>query len=270
MKSWSKVLEEVSDSGFDYVELSLDFPLPYKVDYLKSVVREVKERGLRLSIHAPWRGVDLASPWESVRRGALELMELTASIAREVEAEYVVLHLTTPEKLDRDLKDMIVEKALNSTREIKEISGEYGVPMLIENVGKLGHPDIFGKLKDEVDINFCLDIAHAITDFSKRHKVELERVDVDDVIGMWLNALGNNILCLHVHGLILENGKVRSHQVLSYPLTKRVVAKSIALSAPRYVTAEIYYNKGKEVGPRFVWREVEEVNSWLRVYRKAK
>ncbi|UXD21986.1 hypothetical protein IPA_00515 [Ignicoccus pacificus DSM 13166] len=270
LKNWERLVEEVSDSGFGYVELSLDFPLPYKAEEVREAVKRLREKNLKVSIHAPWRGVDLATPWESIRKGALELMELTASIAHSIEAEYVVLHMTTPEKLDQDVRDKVIESAIKSAKRIVEISEEYSVPMYIENVGKLGHPDTFGKIMDESGAEFCLDLAHAIVDFARRHKVELDRVDVDDVMNMWISSLKNNIKCVHVHGVVNEDGKIRSHQALGYPLTKRVVAKTIAQASPEYVTLEIYYNKGKEVGPRFVAREVEEINSWLRVYRKSK
>ncbi len=265
LKNWEKLLEEAKDSGFDYVELSLDFPLPIKKDVLEAAVKEVYDRGLLLTIHAPWRGIDLASPWDPIREGALKVIEMTANIASNYNARYVVLHVTTPERLESEIRDYIIKKAVESIKRLNEIEREYGIPLLVENVGRLGHPDVFGRFKDETEVRFCWDIAHSITDFSARHKVDIDRVDVDDVISTWTNSVGDRIECVHVHGITKEK---RAHNPLTYPITKRVAAKAIALASPNYVTMEIYYNNNKEVGPRFVWREVEELNSWLRVYLK--
>jgi len=265
---WDQVLEQVKDSSFDYIELSLDYPLPEQVERLKDISKKVKDLGLRISFHAPWRGIDLASPWEPLRRGAVEVLKNVAEIGANLDGEFMVIHLTTSERLEGDIKEKIIVNAKRSVEDISRISSELGFNIFIENVGKLGHPDVLGEIIDHSELGICWDIAHAVADFARRHKVDLDKVDVDDVITMWTQSFENKIKCMHVHGVSKQDDKIRSHQGFGYPITRRVVAKAIALASPDYVTAEIYYNNGKEVGPRFVRKELEDVFSWLRVYRK--
>ncbi len=266
---WEKLLEEVKTSGFDYVEISLDYPLPTKKELLKEVVAKAREKGLEVAFHAPWRGIDLATPWEPLRKGAVDVIKMGIDIAAEFGAAYIVYHVTTSEKLTDDVKDAVFEAGLRSVAEVSEYAAKQGVIAAVENVGSLGQPDYFGRLRDETDAFFCFDVGHALTSFMKRHKLKLDEVDVDEMIEVWKNAIGGRTVCAHLHGVTGE-GKLRSHQPLVYPITKRVAAKAYVMMGAEYVTFEVYYNKGKEVGPRFVAKELKDVTTWEKVYKEPK
>ncbi len=260
-----KLAKELREGTFDYIELSLDYPVPVRKDYLSEVLEVVRSEGLRYSFHAPWRGIDLASPWEPLRRGAVEVIKNILKLASEFEAMYVVIHLTTSERLS-DSKDDVLSAAVKSVRELLETAERENVKFYIENVGKLGHPDLLGFIMDETRAEFCLDLVHAIIDFARRHKIDLERVDPEEVLDTWRNALGRNVRCVHVHGYSMDNGRLKIHTTLRYPITKRVAAKYVSLMDPEYVTLEIFYSDNGPASPRLVARELNELIGWMRVY----
>ncbi|ALU12105.1 hypothetical protein EYM_00315 [Ignicoccus islandicus DSM 13165] len=267
-KEVEKIAKEIKEGGFNYLEISLDYPIPTKNEFLNEVISNIKNEGLKFSFHAPWRGIDLASPWEPLRKGAVKVIENILDIASRLEGMYVVIHLTTSERLS-DAKDEIVNAAIESVKELLDAAKRLGIDFYIENVGKLGHPDILGHIMDETNAEFCLDIVHAIVDFSKRHKIDLERVDVDDVLETWKNSIGSNVKCMHIHGYTLDEGRLRIHTGLTYPITKRVAAKYITLFEPQYVTLEVFHSPNGPASPRFVAKELEEIKGWMKVYKRT-
>ena len=62
LERWKELAEEAKAAGFDYVELSLDYPLVLQEDKVAEALKVLKDVGLAYSFHAPWRGVDLATP----------------------------------------------------------------------------------------------------------------------------------------------------------------------------------------------------------------
>ena len=266
-EEFEKLSKEAKEGGFDYFEISLDYPIPKEKDMLKEISNMLKDSNLKFSFHAPWRGIDLASPWEPLRRGAVEVIKEVLKLVAEMDAMYLVIHLTTSERLGERV-DEIIDAALRSIKELSEFSKELGVKFYIENVGKLGHPDILGKVMDETDAEFCLDLVHAIVDFSKRHKIDIERVEVDEVLETWKNSLGSKVKCMHIHGFSLIDGRLRTHVPLVYPITKRVAAKYIAIFDPEYVTLEIFHTNEGPATLRYVAKELSEIIGWLKVYGK--
>ncbi len=269
LASWKKYLQQSLEAGFDYVELSLDFPLPLKEDLLKRAVDEAREMGLDVAFHAPWRGLDLATPWEEVREGVVKVIKKAIDLSSKYKAKYLVFHLTTSEKLEDDVKGKVFEAGKKSVMEISKYAKEKRVDVALENTPRLGQPDYFATLHSLTDIEFCFDLGHAVTTFKGRHKLKLNDVNVDEVLEVWRDAIGDRVRCLHVHGVEQEKGKTKSHQMLIYPITKRVAAKAIALMGAEDVTLEIYYNKGKEVEPKELAKEIREIRSWEKVYLKG-
>ena len=267
--SWKKYLLQAVEAGFDYVELSLDFPLPVKEELLERAVREARDHGLDVAFHAPWRGLDLASPWEEVREGVVKVMKKSMDLTKKYKAMYLVFHLTTSEKLEDDVKGKVFEAGKKSVIEISEYAKKIHVDVALENTPRLGQPDYFATLQSLTDIEFCFDVAHAVTTFRSRHKMKLDDVNVDEVLEIWKGALGDRVRCVHIHGIEQDKGKIKAHQMLVYPITKRIAAKAIATMGAEDATLEIYYNKGKEVEPKELAKELKDIKSWEKVYLKG-
>ncbi|MDR3101859.1 MAG: sugar phosphate isomerase/epimerase [Methanocalculaceae archaeon] len=112
------------------------------------------------SIHAPSRGVNLASVLEPIRRASVEVIADTFALAAEVDAP-VVIH---PGYFAWEYEyDLAKQHLYTSLTQICAESLQYGVTYFIENMGNWGY--FF--LKEPKDMPFlgsaplCLDVGHA-------------------------------------------------------------------------------------------------------------
>ena len=112
------------------------------------------------SIHAPSRGVNLASVLEPIRRAAVEVIHDTFSIAAEVGAPVVIHPGYIAWEYERELAGRNLRASL---AQIRSDAAEFGVTYFIENMGNWGYfylktPDDIGLLDGAL---FCLDVGHA-------------------------------------------------------------------------------------------------------------
>ena len=114
----------------------------------------------KYSIHAPARGVNLASVLEPMRRAAVEVIRDTFSIAAEVNAPVVIHPGYCAWEYDQEFAGKNLRTSL---AQIRSDAAEYGVTYFIENMGNWG----YFYLKDTSDIELldgaliCLDVGHA-------------------------------------------------------------------------------------------------------------
>ncbi|HJJ30492.1 MAG TPA: sugar phosphate isomerase/epimerase family protein [Methanocorpusculum sp.] len=114
----------------------------------------------KYSIHAPSRGVNLASVLEPIRRAAVEVIHDTLSIAAEIGASVVIHPGYAAWEYDRDQ----AKKSLRaSLAQIRSDAAEFGVTYFIENMGNWGY--FYLQTPAEIELLdgalFCLDIGHA-------------------------------------------------------------------------------------------------------------
>ena len=114
----------------------------------------------KYSIHAPARGVNLASVLEPIRRAAVEVIRDTFSIAAEVGAPVVIHPGYCAWEYERDLA---CKNLRTSLAQIRSDAAEYGVTYYVENMGNWGYfylqtPADIGLLDGAL---FCLDVGHA-------------------------------------------------------------------------------------------------------------
>lgn len=114
----------------------------------------------KYSIHAPSRGVNLASVLEPIRRAAVEVIHDTLSIAAEVDAPIVIHPGYIAWEYERELAGKNLRASL---AQIRSDAAEFGVTYFIENMGNWG----YFYLQTPADIElldgalFCLDVGHA-------------------------------------------------------------------------------------------------------------
>ncbi len=146
-------LIEVMDEGMHYLDSSM--PLQ---SYSNS-----------FSIHAPSRGVNLASQLEPIRRASVEVTRECMDIASDVGGQVIVHpgYFAWPEERQNSRKQFIISK-----EELLSASVETSVPLYFENMGNWDY--FFLKRPDELEMiagaGFALDVGHAhengcLTDF---------------------------------------------------------------------------------------------------------
>lgn len=138
----------------EYVEIMDDGPhLLTDADLLHSY-------SYKYSIHAPSRGVNLASVLEPIRRAAVEVIRDTFSIAAEVDAPVVIHPGYIAWEYERELAGKNLRASL---AQIRSDAADYGVTYFIENMGNWGY--FYLKTPDDIALLdgalFCLDVGHA-------------------------------------------------------------------------------------------------------------
>jgi sugar phosphate isomerase/epimerase len=117
---------------------------------------------LSYSLHTPMKNVNLASPIDSVRLSALDVMQKSASFCQKHDISIMVVH---PGVLEDGSTLLEAEAAyLKSLPALQKIKEEYGVRLCIENMPKI---DILLFQKpgdiDLTGLELVLDIGHAQT-----------------------------------------------------------------------------------------------------------
>ena len=115
---------------------------------------------LKYSMHAPSRGVNIASVLEPIRRAGVEVMGQCFSVAAELNAD-VVVHPGYFAWEEERKKALIQFR--RSLRDLEGLADQYSVNYYIENMGNWNY--FFLKTPDELDIidgcGLALDVGHA-------------------------------------------------------------------------------------------------------------
>ena len=57
-KRFAVKIREASEAGFDFMELSFDYPWPLPDNFTpKSIAKAIRDAGLNLAIHGSWRDI---------------------------------------------------------------------------------------------------------------------------------------------------------------------------------------------------------------------
>lgn len=151
----------VKDNGFDVIALSaLAYHSGYNTFCGRDRIRKVLEKNdLKLnSIHGPRGAEGLASPYEEIRKEAVEQHKMTIFAASEIADDViVVLHLAGVEK------GALFNKSVDSARQSLKILSDYAlekkVRIAMENESKV--LELMIKEFNEPHMGICYDSGHA-------------------------------------------------------------------------------------------------------------
>ena len=212
-----KALERANEYGFDYVEVSLDYPWPERLK--GRALEEVKEArakyGVAVAIHAPWRDVALASPRPQLREASLKLFEECLGFASSVEALYFNVHVATREAWAiKGVKERIEEAALDSVKRLAGRARELGVELTVENNPEplFGVPSMLKPLLSVEGVKLCLDVGHvAYANWLVQQRgVEAFKHEVAELEG-WVKAFKEKVLVGHLHDYVAEDKEFQDH-----------------------------------------------------------
>jgi sugar phosphate isomerase/epimerase len=252
----SKVYE-AHDAGFDYIELSFDYPWPIPDEETpRKIASCAQSTGLEVAIHGSWRDVRLASPVNEVREASLSYVSRTFKIAKKLEPKYVVLHISTDQAVNevKELERLVVDAALRSAQELVDLASKLGMTVLFENVpwSFCSSVDHMKKLLSNVSgAGVCLDVGHAwlqALKFSEERKARIE-----EVVDKWVEELGNKIQAVHAHDCLVKEGRIQEHVVpsLDSPSIRSLSRFRERNLSVRFVVLEVFRRpNGKEASPR--------------------
>ena len=147
-------------------------------------VKAVQASGLRFSVHGPFTHDGLGSRLDFKRRAAVDLHRRILHVAGELGATAYILHPDLNRK--RQPWNRKVAAALErSFDELRQVQGEVGVRVLVENMPFLGHSHFAapGDL-DLQGLDLALDIGHAA---------------ITGTLAAWLTDPQAELRLVHVH-----------------------------------------------------------------------
>jgi len=206
-----KMISEAADVGFDYIEVSLDYPWPFRGAYrLEDVIRDAFDHGLSIAFHAPWRDIRLASPISEVRKTSVKAFEEFMAKVSRYSCDYVVVHLSSDQAVDRipQIREEYIASAVKSVKEILSLESLSSLKIVFENVRE--DLDTFKRIVSEAGSEVCLDVSHAICLAARSSK----KNKLDEEVKRWIRELGSLIRVMHFSGLRFMGNWVRDHVII--------------------------------------------------------
>ena len=158
---YEEAFGRADEFGLDFVELMLDGAHERSRLDPGAVRESADANGLDLAVHLPF-ALDVASPFEHVREGALRELLAAIETAADCGAEKGVVHASTSAFEPAWKNDTLREHLLDSVHELDEFASERGFEVCVENVpGEFFPADRFPDLFDATGASMTFDTGHA-------------------------------------------------------------------------------------------------------------
>jgi len=154
-------IEWIAAMDFDFIDLTLEPPRASVTQLDVSRVREViRTHGLGVVGHTAYY-LPLCNPFESIRRAAVEELRQCLKVFAKLGVEWMNLHPDRQAPL-HDRK-FVIERNLQTIRELLPMAQEFGVGLMIENLpGGFNTVRQLSELLDPIpELGLHLDIGHA-------------------------------------------------------------------------------------------------------------
>jgi sugar phosphate isomerase/epimerase len=180
-------IEWMAAMKLDFLDLTLEPPLASVWNLNVAAVRAALDRhGLQVVGHTAYY-LPFASPFDSVRRAALEETKRCLEAFAKLRVPWMNLH---PDRyVPLHDTDYLVQRNLESLQELLAAARDVGVGLMIENLpGELSTPALLGKFLDPFpELGLHLDIGHS--------NLMLPQNTSDDLVA----AYGDRLRHVHLH-----------------------------------------------------------------------
>jgi sugar phosphate isomerase/epimerase len=200
---FSDVVERLRTIDVEHLEVVDEWPHEFNDFRVNLIRRIVEERGLSLSIHAPFADVNIASTSPTMRNTALRRLKKSMKLSAKLNPTIWVFHSGVRSPIGSMLPNMDWKFNLNSIRELLHEARKYDLKIAIENFPEsstllVREVEDFEKLYedlgvDALDLGIAFDVGHA---------------NIGGYIDKFMEKFKEKIIHVHVHD---NDGKVDSH-----------------------------------------------------------
>ncbi len=270
--SVEEITKLLLDNKIDFVELSIDYPWPQKQDDLLRKVILSFTNDFKIAIHAPWRDLPLASPYNNIRKAVVsELLEIIDNIYRVYgEIEYIIFHPLTMQRIELfDNRKDVIDALRNSLIEIatKLPKKTY---LLIENLTR-GFGSEISDLVEALDtikynnVGLCLDIGHLASRYIREITESNIYSDFYEYLKDVIGIIGKTpVPVIHMHDV---DDKGREHLIIGDGgLSFKTIYKLIRVLKPKYIVYEMFRSRKTKININEVARIIGGQKSWVKVY----
>jgi sugar phosphate isomerase/epimerase len=156
-----KEIEWIAAMGLEFVDLTLEPPRAavWQVD-VNAIRQRLQDYHLPVVGHTAYY-LPLASPFELVRRAAVEELKYCAEVFGKIGAKWMNLHPDNNAPMHD--RDFAIQRNLLSLQELAPVANDCGVGLMIENLpGSFNTVAQLAPLLDHLpDLGFHLDIGHS-------------------------------------------------------------------------------------------------------------
>jgi len=207
-RPFKRTIEELYKLELDYLEFSLDYPLPECMEHaereeLKSLL---EDRGMKIAFHSPL-DISVTHPREELADASMTVLKrcLDFSAVFQPISLYYNLHLHPQVSTFKlaDVRMQIKTKGLGRCHAIAEIAAKSGIVVTVENdLVTLEQSDLILEAISVPNLYFTFDIGHAILS-ELLCTAGQKRGSYMDYIEQWVEKCGAKILAVHLHDCCL-------------------------------------------------------------------
>ncbi len=236
-RPFRRTIEELYALGLDYIEFSLDYPLP---DCMSKAEREdlmeaVHEMGI--AFHSP---LDIAvmHPREELADASMTVLKRCMEFSAGFAPLYYNIHIhprLTTYKIP-EIRAEVKRKAISRCAEIAGIASELGIQVCVENdLVPFEWSDLILEALSLPELHLTLDIGHAIL-------AELGRSSggYKEHIMRWVNACGRKIEVVHLHDCSL-NDKQDHISIGRGDLDFELIFELLKSTGVKYMVIEVFW-----------------------------
>ncbi|WP_240910629.1 sugar phosphate isomerase/epimerase [Thermococcus sp. MV11] len=199
LKGFDEWLEQVEALGFDFVELVSEWPHYLTKETLPTFKEAFSAHKLKVTLHAPFSDLNLASFNERIREASLGIIRETLVLAAELDALVVTIHPGHCSPVSVRNRRKYLEIHRESLRRIARWGEEYGVRIGVENMPRFPILDAqtcerLAEVIGDVEIGITFDVGHLNTTTGN--------------FSGFLERFGTRIIHLHLHD---NSGKSDEH-----------------------------------------------------------
>jgi endonuclease IV len=259
------LIPNLLESGYDHVEVSIESPLDTRDPDLLYLISTLRDAGLSIGFHAPWKEIFPASPVEEIRLASTNVLAKVLENILKFEPTYLVLHGSSEQNICLKNEDTCIGSLEISVETLRKIYGE----IYIETIQGLccGKISQILKLIEKIqEPRVCLDLAHiAVESIIKARNKWPSRIS--DTLSEIPERLGRISPLIHIHGLKSGDRRVRTHYDFSYtPLGGEDIARAAKMWGVRYIVFEVFYrSSGEPVKPSDLYEEVKRIRGWISI-----
>lgn len=265
-KSLEKAFRRAKRLGFDYVEVSLDYPW-YPNRKLNELLMKLKEEyKLSLAFHLPILELNLCHPSNEISTPALKTCMKFLSSLTPLNPIYINLHflaLLLTQKFEEIWKE-VIERAKEVAIELHKFSKSHGISLTFENGSKGGLRKISDfKFLPKRNLNLCLDLGHAVVVGYQENQKKLKMVRL---LRHWVDKFREIIYVIHWHDVAMVKNEIRDHLVLgSGMMNLKEVASLIKEVDCEHILLECFYSLK---GGKIVSAKTTDLKNNLKICRE--
>ena len=230
-KDLKKEIEWIKKS-FDFIDLTIENPMEIDAKKLKTWIGNFPIVG-----HTDW-SLPVASPYEKIRKAAVEKIKDDIKIFSHFKCEYVNVH---PNVDTRARKNTILLHS-ESFKELMDFSSKFGLKIILENMPDFSFSEFSEISKKLPGLHFNLDIAHAF---------------ISDDLEMMIAKFHSKIVHLHISD---NNGLMDEHLPLGIGKIDwiKVVKLLKKYKYDRTITLEVHTAKNHAVFSKVLLEKIWE------------